>query len=44
LLEVVTQGSLGVPLWLFSAIALLALINGALINMIMASRLVYGMG
>ncbi|MDP8926147.1 MAG: APC family permease [Actinomycetota bacterium] len=44
LLEVVSEGTLGVPLWLFSAIALLALINGALINMIMASRLVYGMG
>ena len=27
----------------FSAIALFALANGALINMIMASRLVYGM-
>ena len=44
LLEVVREGVLGVPLWLFSAIALFALINGALINMIMASRLVYGMG
>jgi amino acid transporter len=44
LLEVVKEGVLGVPLWLFSAIALFALINGALINMIMASRLVYGMG
>ncbi|MDQ3999953.1 MAG: APC family permease [Actinomycetota bacterium] len=44
LLEVVSEGTLGVPLWVFSAIALLALINGALINMIMASRLVYGMG
>ena len=44
LLEVVKVGTLGVPLKLFSAIALLALINGALINMIMASRLVYGMG
>ena len=44
LLEVVKVGTLGVPLKLFSAIALLALINGALINMIMASRLIYGMG
>ncbi len=44
LLEVVREGTLGVPLWLFSAIALFALINGALINMIMASRLIYGMG
>jgi len=40
----VKVGTLGVPLKLFSAIALLALINGALINMIMASRLIYGMG
>lgn len=44
LLEVVKVGTIGVPLRLFSAIALLALINGALINMIMASRLIYGMG
>ena len=28
----------------FSAIALFALVNGALINMVMASRLIYGMG
>lgn len=43
LLEVVKVSNLGVPLKLFSLIALVALINGALINMIMASRLVYGM-
>jgi len=43
LLEVVKQGPLAVPTTLFSAIALFALFNGALINMIMASRLVYGM-
>lgn len=43
LLEVVKVSNLGVPLKLFSLIALIALINGALINMIMASRLVYGM-
>jgi len=43
LLEVVRQGPLDVPVKLFSAIALLAVANGALINMIMASRLVYGM-
>jgi len=43
LLEVVKQGPLGVPEKLFSAIGLLALANGALINMIMASRLLYGM-
>jgi amino acid transporter len=43
LLEVVREGPFGVPLEVFSAIALFALANGALINMIMASRLVYGM-
>ncbi len=43
LLEVVKAGTLSVPLTLFSVIALFALANGALINMIMASRLVYGM-
>ena len=42
LLEVVREGS-SVPTRLFSAIALLAVANGALINMIMASRLLYGM-
>ncbi len=43
LLEVVKQGPLGIPEKLFSAIGLIALSNGALINMIMASRLLYGM-
>jgi len=43
LLEVVKQGPLGIPEKLFSAIGLLALSNGALINMIMASRLLFGM-
>ncbi len=43
LLEVVREGPLGVPEKLFAAIGLLALSNGALINMIMASRLLYGM-
>jgi amino acid transporter len=42
LLEVVERAS-DVPTKLFSAIALLAIANGALINMIMASRLLYGM-
>jgi len=32
-----------VPLEVFSAIALLAVANGALINLVMASRLLYGM-
>ena len=43
LLEVVKQGPLGIDTKVFSAIGLLALSNGALINMIMASRLMYGM-
>lgn len=43
LLEVIRRGPGGVPESLFSAIALFALANGALINLIMASRLVYGM-
>jgi basic amino acid/polyamine antiporter, APA family len=43
LLEVVRGGPLDVPEKLFAAIGLLALSNGALINMIMASRLLYGM-
>ena len=43
LLEVVREGPLGISTQLFAAIALLAVANGALINMIMASRLVYGM-
>jgi basic amino acid/polyamine antiporter, APA family len=43
LLEVVQVGPLAVPTRLFSAIGLMALTNGALINLIMASRLLYGM-
>jgi APA family basic amino acid/polyamine antiporter len=43
LLEVVQLGPLAMNTKVFSAIALFALTNGALINMIMASRLVYGM-
>jgi APA family basic amino acid/polyamine antiporter len=43
LLEVVLEGTIQVPPRLFSLIALFALSNGALINMIMASRLLYGM-
>nr|MBA2511365.1 APC family permease [Rubrobacteraceae bacterium] len=44
LLEVVERGTLPIPTTLFAAIALLAVSNGALINLIMASRVVYGMG
>jgi len=43
LLDVVQVGPAAVPTKVFSAIGLLALANGALINMIMASRLLYGM-
>ncbi len=43
LLEVVQVGPLAVNTKIFAAIALFALMNGALINLVMASRLVYGM-
>ena len=43
LLEVVQLGPLAMSTKVFSGIGLLALANGALINMIMASRLLYGM-
>ena len=43
LLEVVEVGPLGISTRLFSFIALMAVANSALINMIMASRIVYGM-
>lgn len=43
LLEVVKVAGLVFPTWLFALIALLAVMNTALINMMMASRLVYGM-
>ena len=43
LLEVVTQGPLSVNSQVFSAIALFAIINGCLLNLVMASRLMYGM-
>ena len=43
LLEIATTGPLAVEVKIFAAIGVLALINGALINMIMASRLTYGM-
>lgn len=41
--EVAQVGPLAVDTKIFSAIALFALANGALINMVMASRLLYGM-
>ena len=43
LLEVVKAGAPAFPLAVFSFIALFAVTNSALINMLMASRLVYGM-
>lgn len=41
--DIVKAGAPHFPMKLFSGIALLAVINSALINMMMASRLVYGM-
>jgi len=43
LLEVVAAAGVAFPPWLFAIIALLAISNTALMNMIMASRLLYGM-
>jgi amino acid transporter len=43
LLDVVSASGVGVPDWAFSAIALIAVANGALLTMIMASRLAFGM-
>lgn len=43
LLEVVKAGGVGFPHELFAAIALFAVTNSALINIMMASRLCYGM-
>jgi len=43
LLEVIKVGAPGFPLKLFAVIGLFAVVNSALINMLMASRLLYGM-
>jgi amino acid transporter len=43
LLQVVKQGAPNFPLWIFGFITMFAVANSALINMLMASRLVYGM-
>lgn len=43
LLRVVEASGVNVPSWLFSLIALIAVANGALLTMIMVSRLTYGM-
>jgi amino acid transporter len=44
LLQVVEAGAPGFPLGLFGVITMFAVANTALINMLMASRLVYGLG
>ncbi|MCX6466609.1 MAG: APC family permease [Pseudonocardiales bacterium] len=43
LLEVITASGLPIPEWLFSVIALVAIANGALLFMVMASRATYGL-
>ncbi len=43
LLAVVAATGVGIPDWVFSLIALVAVANGALLTMIMASRVTYGM-
>ncbi|MBD8704532.1 APC family permease [Frigoribacterium sp. CFBP 13712] len=43
LLAVVSASGAGIPEWVFSLIALVAVANGALLTMIMASRVTFGM-
>ena len=43
LLQVVEAGAPGFPIGLFGVITMFAVANSALINMLMASRLVYGL-
>ena len=43
LLQVVAAGAPNFPLWVFGIITMFAVANSALINMLMASRLLYGM-
>ena len=43
LLKVVSTGAPGFPPWIFGLITMIAVGNSALINLLMASRLVYGM-
>ncbi|WP_104180599.1 APC family permease [Arthrobacter sp. B0490] len=43
LLDVVNASGVGIPSWLFSLIALIAIANGALLFMVMASRVGYGL-
>ncbi|MHA7294066.1 APC family permease [Arthrobacter sp. HLT1-21] len=43
LLDVVNATGFGIPEWIFGFVALIAVANGSLLTMIMASRLTYGM-
>lgn len=43
LLDVVQATEVGIPSWLFSLVALVAVANGTLLTMIMSSRLAFGM-
>ncbi|MFG6402845.1 APC family permease [Microbacterium sp. P04] len=43
LLDVVAASGIGIPPWLFGLIALVAIANGALLFMVMASRVGYGL-
>lgn len=43
LLDVVRATGYRVPSWLFAAVALIAVANGALLTLVMASRMAYGM-
>lgn len=43
LLDVVREASPGFPLWVYSVIPAFAVFNTALLNLVMASRLLYGM-
>lgn len=43
LVDVVKAGAPQVPIWIFTAIALFAVANTALVNFMMASRILYGM-
>lgn len=43
LIDVVAASGVAIPTWLFSLIALVAIANGALLFMVMASRVAYGL-
>lgn len=44
LVDVAVRGAPWFPAWLFSAVAMFAIANTALVNFIMSSRVLYGMG